>query len=90
MKSTPPGTLLDATIKQTLLSGEQIKPALMTGIAHTLIKEKTSPADALRIQLNQELRLFMQTYHVVPGLRKAAQGEDAPTNSSPVDATPPL
>jgi hypothetical protein len=90
MKSTANDVPLDATVKQTLLSGEQLKPGLMVGIAHTLIKEHTGPNDALRIQLNQELRLFIGTYHVAlgPGPQKPAQDEGAPTNASPVKATP--
>ena len=63
MKSTLNGVPLDATIKPVLLSGEQIKPGLMVGIAHTLIKEHASPDDALTIQLYHELHLFVQTYH---------------------------
>ena len=70
-------------IKTVTLGADQIQPLGMVGIIRELLKEDPEPADALTVQLERELHLFIQTYHIVLPVRKEAGANPAaPANSS--------
>jgi class 3 adenylate cyclase len=60
-----PGMPDDNKPKIVTLNSDQIQPLAMVGIIHTLLKEDVSPLDPLTLQLEQEMHLFIQTYHIV-------------------------
>jgi hypothetical protein len=62
----PPGN----EAKVATMSADQIQPLAMVGIIHTLLKEDQTPLDPTTVQLEQELHLFIQTYHIMLPNRK--------------------
>jgi class 3 adenylate cyclase len=72
--------------KIVTMSADQIQPMAMVGIIHTLLKEDVTPLDPLTVQLEQELHLFIQTYHIVLPNRAAAP---AATNAPAVNTAAP-
>jgi len=60
------------------MSADQIQPIAMVAIIHTLLKEDVTPLDPETVQLEQELHLFIQTYHIV--LPNRAAGTPAAPN----------
>jgi hypothetical protein len=68
-----PGTPAGNEAKVVTINSDHIQPLAMVGIIHTLLKEDVAPLDPLTVQLEQELHLFIQTYHIVlPGRNVAA------------------
>jgi hypothetical protein len=72
-----PGAPGGNDVKTTNLGAGQIPPVAMVGIIHELLKEDSTPLDALTVQLQQELHLFILTYHL-----------DLPARNAPTPATP--
>jgi hypothetical protein len=68
-------------IKIVTLGADQIQPLGMVGIIRTLIKENAPQNDPASQQLRQEVKLFIQTYHIVIPNRPGSNA--APSNVTP-------
>ena len=68
---TPTAMPVGEAPKVITMNADQIQPLAMVGIIHQLLKEDATPLDPLTVQLEQELHLFIQTYHIVLPSRPA-------------------
>jgi class 3 adenylate cyclase len=70
-------------IKIATLGADQIPPLGMVGIIRELLRENSQPAGPLTLQLERELHLFIQTYHIVLPTRNPATTPPLPAASAP-------
>jgi hypothetical protein len=73
----------DAEVKTVLLAPNQIPPMAIVGMTRQLLKEDPEPPDAFTVQLEKELHLFIETYHVVLPNRNAPGTNAVPGNAGP-------
>jgi hypothetical protein len=64
--------------KATLLGPDQIPPMIMHNIIRQLLKDDPEPPDDTTVELEKELHLFIETYHLVFPNRNVQQTVAAP------------
>jgi len=87
-KIVPNGAPADSVFKYELLGPDKIPPLAMHGIIRQLLKEDPEPPDALTVELEKEMHLFIDTYHITLPDRNAPAANAAPAPGGPTNPGP--
>jgi hypothetical protein len=80
-KIVPNNSAPKTEFKTVILGPDQIIPMTMHNVLRQLLKDDPEPPDALTVQLEKELHLFIETYHLVFPNRAVAPETGSPTNA---------